>query len=61
LKLFANLPVDVREHSRIFGGYDNIAYRHPQAGRLLKKVLYAAEKTPFSVLGISHLLLLQKR
>lgn len=61
LKLFADLPVDVRQHGRIFGGYDNIEYRHPKAGRLLKKVLYTAEKTPFSVLGISHLLLLQKK
>ena len=61
LKLFTDLPVDVCQHGRIFGGYDNIEYRHPKAGRLLKKMLYAAEKTPFSVLGISHLLVLQKR
>jgi hypothetical protein len=58
--LFAGLPVRVVEHTRIFGGYDNIERRYPRAGRLLKRVLYAAEKTPFRALGISHVLVLEK-
>jgi SAM-dependent methyltransferase len=60
LKLFAGLPVKLIHHGRIFGGYDNIEYRHPTLGRTLKKSLYTAEKTPLSVLGISHLLVLEK-
>lgn len=60
LKLFANLPVQVVHHGRIFGGYDNIEYRLPRLGKIIKKTLYAAEKTPFAVLGISHLLVLEK-
>lgn len=60
LGLFQDLPVQVVHHSRIFGGYDNIEYRLPRLGKLLKKSLYVAEKTPFSLLGISHLLVLQK-
>ena len=60
-KLFADLPVDVIHHSRIFGGYDNIEYRSPRFGKTIKKALYASEKTPFSILGISHLLVLQKQ
>ena len=58
--LFRALPVTVVHHSRIFGGYDNIEYRWPRFGRLLKKALYAAEKSPLQTLGISHLLVLQK-
>ncbi len=61
LQLFRTLPVDVVEHGRIFGGYDNIEYRLPRLGRTIKRTLYAAEKTPLSVLGLSHLLVLQKR
>ncbi len=61
LRLFRDLPVNVMEHGRIFGGYDNIEYRLPRLGKTIKKTLYAAEKTPFSVLGLSHLLVLVKR
>ncbi len=60
LELFVDLPVRVVHHGRIFGGYDNIEARWPEFGRWLKKTLYAAEKTPFSVLGISHMLVLAK-
>lgn len=59
--LFQPLPVTIVHHSRIFGGYDNLAYRWPRFGRLLKKGLYAAEKSPLQILGISHLLVLQKK
>jgi SAM-dependent methyltransferase len=59
-RLFAPLPLRVVHHSRIFGGYDNIERRWPRAGRLLKRTLYGAERTPLQVLGISHLLVLEK-
>lgn len=60
LALFQGLPVKLRHHSRIFGGYDNIEYRWPTVGRSLKRALYTAEKTPAAVLGISHFLVLEK-
>ncbi len=60
LKVFEGLPVRVIHHERIFGGYDNISYRWPRAGQMLKKTLYALELTPFAALGISHLLVLEK-
>lgn len=60
-RLFHSLPVRLVHHSRIFGGYDNIEARWPAFGRLIKKTLYTAEKTPFSILGISHLLVLEKQ
>lgn len=60
-RLFQELPVRELHHSRIFGGYDNIERRFPRAGRWIKRVLYAAEQTPLALLGISHLLVLEKR
>ncbi|MBK8904890.1 MAG: class I SAM-dependent methyltransferase [Anaerolineaceae bacterium] len=60
LDLCRGLPVKVVHHGRIFGGYDNIERRWPGFGRFIKNTLYAAEKTPFAVLGISHLLVLEK-
>ncbi len=59
-QLYQDLPVHRIYHGRIFGGYDNIERRWPRFGRLLKKTLYALEKTPFSFLGISHFLVLEK-
>lgn len=60
-QLFAGLPVSVVYYSRIFGGYDNIESRWPRVGKTLKKALYSAEETPFSILGLSHLVILEKR
>ena len=60
LVLFQDLPVRIVHHARIFGGYDNIESRWPGLGRSLKKALYAAEKTPASILGISHFIVLEK-
>ena len=59
-KLYEGLPVRRIYHSRIYGGYDNIERRWPRFGRLLKKFLYTIEKTPLSILGISHFLVLEK-
>jgi SAM-dependent methyltransferase len=61
LRLFDGLGVEVVHHGRIFGGYDNIEYRLPRLGKHIKKTLYAAEKTPLAVLGLSHLLVVQKQ
>jgi SAM-dependent methyltransferase len=59
-RLYQDLPVQVVHYGRIFGGYDNIERRWPGFGRLLKKILYTLEKTPFSFFGISHFLVLEK-
>ena len=60
-RLFRQLPAEIVHQSRIFGGYDNIEARSLRLGSLLKRVLYAAESTPLQALGISHLLVLEKR
>ena len=58
--LFHDLPVKGLYYGRIFGGYDNIARRYPRLGRAMRRILYAAEMTPFRVFGLSHLLVLEK-
>ncbi len=60
-RLFDDLPVQVVYHRRIFGGYNNIVHRWPRFGRFLRGTIYALEKTPFRVLGLSHWLVLEKR
>lgn len=57
--LFDDLPVRVAHHSRIYGGYDNLARRFGGLGRALRG-LYALEGTPLDTWGLSHLLVLEK-
>lgn len=59
-RLFAGLPVRVVTHTRIFGGYDNLIRRFGALGRLLRAALHFAERTPLNVLGLSHLLVVEK-
>lgn len=59
-QLYQDLPLEERYYGRIFGGYDNIAYRRPKLGKLIRQILYTAEKTPFSVLGLAHFVVLEK-
>ena len=58
--LWQDQPVRLCHHGIIYGGYDNIERRLPRAGKLLKKTLYALEKTPLQWLGISHWVVLEK-
>jgi SAM-dependent methyltransferase len=59
-RLFADQPVRVVEHSRVFPGFDNIVYRYPTFGKLLRSALYALEATPLRIFGLSHFLVLEK-
>jgi SAM-dependent methyltransferase len=59
-RLFTGLPARVVTHTRIFGGYDNLIARLGPLGRLIRATLQGIERTPLSVLGLSHLLVLEK-
>jgi hypothetical protein len=37
-----------------------VAARRPQAGRLLRRLLYTAEHTPLQAFGLSHFLVLER-
>jgi SAM-dependent methyltransferase len=60
-RLFLGLPVSEVSYTRIFGGYDNLARRLGTPGRVLRETLHRAEGTPFDVIGLSHLLVLERR
>ena len=59
-KLFEGLPVKFITQRTIFGGYDNIIQRRPRLGKVLKRLLYALEKTPLQRLGLSHFWVVEK-
>ena len=59
-RLTRDLPVGVVQYTPIFGGYDNIMQRRPRFGRILRRLLYILEHTPFNLFGLSHLLVLEK-
>jgi hypothetical protein len=58
--LFLGLPVRVVKHTQIYPGYDNILYRRPALGRILRRITYMLEHSPLTIFGISHLLVLEK-
>ncbi len=58
--LLTGLPVQVVVHRRIYPGFDKVAAQHPALARLVRSLLYALEQTPLQVLGLSHLLVLEK-
>jgi len=59
--LFAGQPVSIVHHSQIYPGYDNLSARRPQLGRWVRRVTYALESSPLAALGLSHLLVIEKR
>jgi SAM-dependent methyltransferase len=59
-RLFEGLPVRELHHQRIFGGYDNITARLGAPGTLLRDTLHRVEATPLDVVGLSHLLVLER-
>ncbi|MBX3064162.1 MAG: class I SAM-dependent methyltransferase [Anaerolineae bacterium] len=60
-KVFADQPVRVVHHSRVFGGYDNLERKLPAPfGKWIRTVLYSLENTPFRFFGLSHFLILEK-
>lgn len=60
LRLFADLPIKVIYHGRIYGGYDNIVARLGTPGKVVRDTLHALEGTPFDTFGLSHLLVIEK-
>ncbi|MFZ5917498.1 MAG: class I SAM-dependent methyltransferase [Chloroflexota bacterium] len=59
-RLLGDLPVRVVRHTQIYPGFDNVIARRPGLGRWLQRVMYALERTPLRVFGLSHLLILER-
>jgi len=58
--LLDGLPVRVVAHTQVFPGFDKVVARRPWLGRWLRRVLYALERTPLRVFGLSHLLVVER-
>jgi SAM-dependent methyltransferase len=59
-QLFEGLPLRLIFSTVIFGAYDNLIARWPNAGKALRTVLHFLERTPFRALGLSHFWVLEK-
>ncbi|MCB0140913.1 MAG: class I SAM-dependent methyltransferase, partial [Caldilineaceae bacterium] len=59
-RLFYGQPVRVVHHTQIFPGYDNIVQRRPFLGRILRSGTYWLENSFLTILGNSHLLVIEK-
>lgn len=60
-RLFDGEPVEVIHHRVIYPGFDNLSARHRRLGRILRALLYTAERTPLHAFGLSHFLVVRKR
>lgn len=58
--LLDGLPLKVVTHTRIFGGYDNLIARLGLLGRFIRAILQGVERTPLSIFGLSHWLVVEK-
>jgi SAM-dependent methyltransferase len=58
--LLDGLPVKVVAHTQVYPGFDKVAARCPWLGRWLRRVLYALERTPLRIFGLSHLLVIER-
>jgi len=59
-RLFTQERIRVVLHQRIYGGYDNLIARFGAPGRIIRGTLHGLEGTPLDVLGLSHLLVVEK-
>lgn len=60
-RLFQGLSGSIVVHRCVFAGYDNVIARRPALGRALRAATHALERTPLQFLGLSHLLVYEKR
>jgi SAM-dependent methyltransferase len=58
-RLFDDLPVQIKVHTQIYPGFDNVVARHPAFGRALRRLTYTMEHTPLRRFGLSHFLVLE--
>ena len=59
-RLLQPLPLRLIHHSQVYPGYDNIIYRAPRLGRIVRGLAYTLERTPLRAFGISHFLVAQR-
>lgn len=60
LSLFDGLPIYIKHHSRIYGGYDNLIPRLGKPMEAFRNFLYSLEDSIFDTWGLSHFLVVEK-
>ncbi|MFN8532138.1 MAG: class I SAM-dependent methyltransferase [Dehalococcoidia bacterium] len=60
-RLFRGLPGRVVTETAIYPGFDNLIARRPRLGAVLRRVLYALERSPLRWLGLSHYVVVRKQ
>ncbi|MCO6451443.1 MAG: class I SAM-dependent methyltransferase [Caldilineales bacterium] len=59
-RLLDPLPLHILHFSQIYPGYDNIIYRFPRLGRLVRGATYTLENTSLRTFGLSHFLVAER-
>jgi SAM-dependent methyltransferase len=59
-RLIGGLPATLVVHTQVYPGFDNVAAKRGQLGRLLRSVFYRLEQTPLRVFGLSHFIVLRR-
>lgn len=58
--LFDTLPVHIKQHNRIYGGYDNLIPRLGKPMEVFRNFLYLFEDSIFDTWGLSHFIVVEK-
>jgi SAM-dependent methyltransferase len=58
--LFNDQPVRLVHHAVIYPGFDNVVAARPGTGRIVRRLLYALERTPLQAFGLSHFLVIER-
>jgi SAM-dependent methyltransferase len=59
-KLYRGRNARVVVETYVYPGFDNIIAKRKRLGRVLRAVLYRAERTPLRMFGLSHFVVLEK-
>jgi ubiquinone/menaquinone biosynthesis C-methylase UbiE len=59
--IFAGTPMQVVQHTQVYGGFDNLVARLGPAGKLLRSFWQGLEASPLRAFGLSHFIVLQKQ
>ncbi len=59
-RLLKDTPTRIVKRGILFGAYDNVIYRFPTLGRILRSFLQGLERTPLKVFGLSHFWVIEK-
>lgn len=59
-RLFIGTPVRIIHHTQVFPGWDNVVQRKPLVGKVLRSITYGMERSPLTIFGLSHLLVVEK-